>query len=95
MHISISEGIGWKKTLQERHNELTQLRNENSRNTTRYIGESKEINSTPTYDVKALDKMISRLAKEIRMLDEAIKRQNAKTTIESYDRNEDVLGEIV
>ena len=94
MQITISQALGWKKTLQERHQELTQLRNENSRQGTRLFGENKEINVTPTYDAKVIDKLITKIAREMRVIDEAIKTQNALTKIEGYDKDESVLGEL-
>lgn len=94
--LTINEGMVWLKTLRERHAELQGLRNENSHSTTRRfgMGGDKEVTTTPTYDVKVLDKMITTLAREIRMLDQQIKATNGVTPIVDYVQNDDVLGEL-
>jgi len=45
----------------------------------------------PTYDVVDLDKKISRLAREIRKLDSAIKTTNALTEISNYNEPEEEI----
>jgi hypothetical protein len=97
MKITISQGLGWRKTLLERHNELVGLRSQNSVRETRFYGANvdKERIVEPLYDVVALDNLITRLAREIRDLDEKIKDTNTKTEVAGYDRKEEVLGELV
>jgi hypothetical protein len=46
------------------------------------------------YDVKALDRLVGRVAREIRLLDQALKATNAKTIVEAYDQDDAVLGEL-
>ena len=96
MDITINEGLTWLKTLRERHTELVALRNENSAVTTRRfgVGGDKETERKPVYDVKALDKMVTRVAREVQMLEQAIKSTNATTTIVGYSKDEAVLGEL-
>ena len=95
MEISISEGLSWMKTLKARHKELCDLRNEHSVRETRLYGQKdREVIKKELYDVVALDGLITTLAKEIRLLDMQIKRQNASTILSSYTMNEDVLGNI-
>ena len=48
----------------------------------------------PVYDVKALDKSVTRVAREIRLLEQALKATNAKTVVEAYDQDDDALGEL-
>lgn len=91
--MNISEALGWMKTLKARHSELVNLRNQNSAVTVRRYGNDNET-TTPTYDAKALDRRITLLAREMRLLDEAIKRANATTIITGFTRNDDVLGEL-
>jgi hypothetical protein len=93
--VTISEGMAWKKTLQERHAELVQLRNENSATTKRFYGVAGDKNEvrTPTYDVKTLDKLITKVATEIRKVDISIKNANAKFKLD-YEQDEAVLGEV-
>ena len=92
--ITLNEGLAWLKTLRARHGELVALRNQNAEKETRFYGanDDKQIEKTPTYDVKKLDALIGRVAKEVRVLDAAIKRTNALTPIAGYDQNEDALG---
>lgn len=92
--MNISQGLSWIKTLKARHDELVSLRNENSSSTRRLFGENKEIEKTPVYSVKHLDKLITAISREVRKLDEQIKETNATTTIVGYEKNEEVLGEL-
>jgi len=93
--ITLSQGLAWMKTLRVRHNELVALRDRNSAERIRRWGETKEdIVEKPVYDVKELDKMINKLALELRRLDDAMKVTNAKTIVENYKRNDEILGEL-
>jgi len=94
--ITLSQGLAWMKTLRVRHSELVALRDRNSSERIRRWGETKEdIVEKPVYDVKGLDKMINRLALELRRLDDAMKVTNAKTIVENYKRDDEILGELV
>jgi hypothetical protein len=94
MNITVSEGIGLLKTLNQRHAELKALRDENAHKERRFfgVGGDKEIERTPVYDVKKLDKTVNRLALDLRKLDNAIKQSNATTVLANYDWDEAVLG---
>lgn len=92
--MTISQGLGWMKVLKQRHQELVSLRNENSQKIDRLFGEQKVITKEPVYDVKKLDKMVNRVAMEIRKLDDSIKETNARTKIEAYEKDEAALGEL-
>lgn len=93
--ITVNEGLAWLKTLRARHSELVGLRNQNAERETRFYGsEARPVEKTPVYDVKKLDVAVARVAKEIRILDAALKRQNAVTMIEGYDQSEDALGAV-
>lgn len=94
MKITLSEGLGWLKTLKARHAELVNLRNQNSADVTDRYGD-RETKREPKYDAKALDKQIVVLAKEIRTLEMKIKRINATTAIPDYDMRDEVLGDLV
>ena len=87
--ITINEGLAWLKTLKNRHEELLALRNDNAHRERRFYGASadKEIVKEPVYDVKVLDRLVTRVAREIRLLEQALKATNAKTTIDAYDQN--------
>lgn len=95
--ISISVALSWRKTLSERHQELVSLRNQNSIQETRYYGANvdKERVIAPLYNVVELDKAVTRIAREIRLLDEAVKATNQATTVQGYERDDSVLGELV
>ena len=94
--ITINEGREWLKTLKKRHEELLALRNDNAHRERRFYGASadKEIVKEPVYDVRVLDKLITRVAREIRLLEHALKATNVKTAIDSYDQDDAVLGEL-
>jgi len=91
--MTISEALGWIKTLKARHSELVNLRDQNSWRETRRLGANadKEVTQEPTYDVKELDRGVAKIAREIRRLDEAIKKTNATTEVTSYTKDESVL----
>ena len=90
----ISEALGWAKILKARYNELVELRNENCKRSTRYLDSGKEIKDEPTYSVQKVDKLIVRIAREMRLLDQAIKNTNATTEIKGCKQDESVLGEV-
>lgn len=94
--MTINEALTWKKTLEARHRELIELRNENSHEKTRRfgVGGDKEVTTRPVYDVVALDRAVSRLALEIRKLDLQLKATNAVTDVVGYAPDESVLGEL-
>lgn len=91
---TISECLGWLKTLKSRHTELVQLRNLNSAEVAvDYNG--KTTVRTPQYDPKQLDHRIAVLAREIRICDTAIKTMNGKTVVDGYVMDDDVLSELM
>jgi len=91
--LTISEALGWLKTLKGRHQELIALRNANAaRVEHQYNGATTK--TTPEYDAKALDKQITLLAREIRLCDTAIKRTNGRIEVEGYQADDTVLGEL-
>ena len=94
--ITINEGFAWLKTLKKRHEELLALRNDNAHRERRFYGASadKELVKEPVYDVKVLDKLVTGVAREIRLLDQALKATNAKTMVDRYDHDDAVLGEL-
>jgi len=94
--ITINEGLAWLKTLRARHSELIVLRDKNAERETRFYGANadKQIEKMPIYDIKKLDALVGNVAKEIRVLDAAIKKVNATTVITGYSQNEDALGVI-
>lgn len=92
-NITISEGLGWLKTLKARHAELVALRNANASKTTLdYQGKS--VTSEPMYDAKDLDRKVAVLAREIRLCDNAIKQTNSHTQVKDYVMDDDVLAEL-
>jgi hypothetical protein len=94
--ITIREGLAWLKTLKKRHEELLALRNDNAHRERRFYGASadKEIVKEPVYDVKDVDRLVTRVAREIRLLEQALKTPNARTAIDAYDQDDAVLGEL-
>ena len=94
--ITISEALNWQKTLRERHAELVGLRDTNATRSTRLYGANADRTQIVEvlYDAKALDALITGIAKEIRDLDNAIKKTNALTTVVGYSQDDTVLGEL-
>lgn len=94
--ITINEGLAWLKTLKTRHEELIALRDDNARRERRFLGSmaDKEVVREPVYDVRALDRAVTRVAREIRLLEQALKVTNAKTLVEGYDQDDEALGEV-
>lgn len=94
--ITINEGLAWLKTLQKRHEELLALRNENAHRERRFLGSSadRELVREPVYDIKVIDRMVTRVAREVRLLDQALKATNAKTIVEGYSQDDSGLGEL-
>jgi hypothetical protein len=94
--ITINEGLAWLKTLKKRHEELIDLRNDNARRERRFFGTAgdKELVKEPVYDVRTLDRLVTTVAREIRLLDQALKATNAKTIVEGYEQDDGVLGEL-
>ncbi len=94
--ITLNEGLAWMKTLKKRHEELIALRDGNSSRERRFLGSmaDKEIVKEPVYDVKALDRAVTRVAREIRLLEQALKATNAKTIVEGYEQDDAALGEV-
>jgi hypothetical protein len=72
------------------------LRNDNAHRERRFYGASaeREIVKEPVYDVKVLDRLVGRVAREVRLVDQALKATNAKTVIDGYDQDDAVLGEL-
>jgi hypothetical protein len=92
--MTLDEALRWMGTLKTRHTELVNLRNSNSKDQSRYFGDREVVVEKPVYDIKALDKLVNNVAKEIRNLDEAIKKTNVATSVIGYEKNEAALGEI-
>jgi hypothetical protein len=94
--ITLNEGLAWMKTLKKRHEELVNLRDGNTHRERRFLGSTadREIVKEPIYDVRALDRTVTRLAREIRLLEQALKATNAKTVVEGYEQDDAVLGEL-
>ena len=77
--MTLDEGLRWLGSLKTRHAELVGLRNTNSKENSRYFGDREVVIDKPVYDIKSLDKLVNGVAKEIRKLDEAIKKTNTLT----------------
>lgn len=94
--VTISELLGLQQTTKTRYNELVSLRNANSHEERRYYGanDDKVIEKKPTYSVVKLDKLIARLAREMRLQDAAIKKANATITVDGYEWDDTILGEL-
>ncbi len=94
--ITINEGLAWLKRLKKRHEDLLALRNDNALRERRFYGASadKEIVKEPVYDVKVLDRLVTRVAREIRLRTGAQddERQNGDRSLRSGRRR---VGRVV
>ena len=84
--MTINEAMCLQRTIRERMNSLTSIRNANISTTRTFSylggGEPKEqITIEPKYDPKAVDAKIVELEGMLFKIDTAIKRANAKTEI--------------
>ena len=84
-----------EKTLKERHEELIALRQRPPGTPLLRLDRDREIVTELVYDVKALDRAVTRVAREIRLLEQAMRATNARTVIEGYDQNDAVLEKVV
>jgi hypothetical protein len=75
---------------------LIALRDGNAHRERRFYGAAadKELVKEPVYDVRALDRAVTRVAREIRLLEQAMKATNAKTVVDGYDQDDAALGEL-
>ncbi len=95
--ITINEGLAWLKTLKKRHEELLALRNDNAHRERRFYGASadRELVKEPVYDVKGLDRLVTRVAREIRLLEQALKGDQCPHDGRgTHDQDDGVLGEL-
>lgn len=87
--MTVNEGLALVKTLKERHAELKQLRGQNA---TRHVyRDATTPTEEPTYSIVVIDSMLVAISKELRHLDGAIKKSNAKTELKDFIHDEDVL----
>lgn len=93
--MTISEGLRTLKTLKDRHKELTTLRDGNAHRNRNYYGSDagREVVKEPVYDVVKLDALITRIARAMDNLDNAIKAANAATEI-NFVYDDSVLGQV-
>jgi hypothetical protein len=70
---------------------------ENAHREPRFYGAAadKELVREPVHDIRSLDKAVTRVAREIWLLEQAMKATNAKTAIEGYDQDDAVVGELM
>lgn len=93
--MTINEALIHQKILKQRHGELITLRGENKDRERRFYGNNdREVVKEPVYDVKALDRRVVALTKEMRRLELAIKQTNATTPVAGYEADDSVLDAI-
>ena len=85
--MTINEGLEMLALLKTRIAELNSLRKENTVRDTYYSGSDRSVLEVkePMYDIKKVDKLISKLAKEQRLLQSAIKKTNAVAEIKGFE----------
>jgi hypothetical protein len=93
---TLSEGLAWLKTLKKRHDELIALRNENAHRERRFYGATadKDLVRDPRLRRQVARRGgPTRVAREIRLLEQSMKATNARTPIDGHDQDDAVLGE--
>lgn len=84
--MTINEGLELIALLKTRINELNGLRRENTVRDTYYGGDKQVLEvKEPMYDIKKVDKLISKLSKDLRLLQSAIKKTNATCDIKGFE----------
>lgn len=76
------------------HSRIMQLNEVKNRSTHRYIFEETKRTEEPVYDVKVVDKMITRLNNALFLIDSKIKESNAKVSIEVNFDYDELMKEI-
>ena len=94
MNVSISYLLSMQTALNQRRNQLKELRDSNTTRTYRFMAADQKETTEPTYDIKRVDKMLADINKALFKLDHKIKEANAKTTIEVDVDFDSLMSEI-
>lgn len=88
--VTINYLLAMEKSLRERLSQLNELKTQSARMTF-FSDDKKEV---PTYDIKMVDKKITKINKALFNLNHKIKESNAKTTIEVDLVYDDLVSEL-
>lgn len=85
--MTLNEALEAIALYTKRISELQNLRSQNGYKEERNYGDpTKTIVNVPMYDVKKVDKLLCKLARELRVLTSAIKKTNALTDVKGYEK---------
>lgn len=90
--VTVNYLLAMEKSLRERLNQLNELKVQVSK---RAYWEDKNKQEEPTYDVKEVDKKITKINKALFLINHKVKESNAKTTVDAQDIDyNDLVSEI-
>lgn len=79
-----------EKSLRDRLTQLNELKSQSARTT--YYGEDKR--EEPTYDIKKVDKKMTKINRALFEINHKIKESNAKTTVSVEVDYDDLVSEL-
>ena len=91
MKITINSLLTMERNLKSRLSQLNELRNSTSTRET-YFEKDKVIE--PLYDVKLVDKKMTKITKALYFINNAVKESNAKTKVDIDINYDDLVSEI-
>jgi hypothetical protein len=90
MQHTINLLLAMEKSLRERLSQLNELKTQSARTT--YYGDDRK--EEPTYDIKKVDKKVTRINKALFEINHKIKESNAKTTVSVDVNYDDLVSEL-
>ena len=94
MKLTVNKLLSMQKIVRERLNELKNLRSEVSKKERTFFGNEDKKIVEPMYDVKEVDRKITKLERFLMDSDFSIKESNAKTKVEINVDVDDLLSPI-
>jgi hypothetical protein len=94
MKLTVNKLLSMQKIVRERLNELKNLRSEVSKKERTFFGNEDKKVVEPMYDVKEVDKKITKLERFLMDSDFSVKESNAKTKVEINVDVDDLLSPI-
>lgn len=94
--ITINEGLAWLKTLKQRHEEMLALRNDNAHLRAALLWRLSRQGDRQRTRVRRESPRQAHHARgsRNRLLEQALKATNARTTVDACDQDNAVLGEL-
>lgn len=90
MQYTVNTLLAMEKSLRDRLTQLNELKSQSARTT--YYGEDKR--EEPTYDIKKVDKKMTKINRALFEINHKIKESNAKTTVSVEVDYDDLVSEL-